>query len=231
MARASVLEPAGLYITWAVIANWGISLRRHRIALSLVAWIYLRRLRAATGNFTYYPWVSAGILSLSLLTGWFLSGGTPFILDVPVLIGFNFKGGLRLSPEFAALLIGLVTYTAAFIAEVIRAGIQAVNRGQIEAARALGLRYSQILSLIIFPQAMRVIIPPLISQYLNLVKNSSLAFFIGFSDLFFIGTTMINQAGRAIQVFLLVMAVYLVISLFTSLIMNEYNRRIQFVER
>jgi general L-amino acid transport system permease protein len=138
---------------------------------------------------------------------------------------------LYLTPEFAALLIGLVTYTAAFIAEVVRAGIQAVSRGQQEAARALGLNYRQVLSLVILPQALRVIIPPLISQYLNLIKNSSLAFFIGYPELFFIGKTTTNQAGRALQVILLVMAVYLAISLFTSLLLNIYNRRIQFAER
>lgn len=228
------LNQRGLYITWPQLSPTGgifIVTAAIGVTLSLAAWFYLRKLQAYSGKPTYYPWVSAGILILSLLTSWFLSGGDPFLFDVPVLTGFNFKGGLRLSPEFAALLIGLVTYTAAFIAEVIRAGIQAVSRGQIEAARALGLGYFQVLSLIVFPQALRIIIPPLISQYLNLVKNSSLAFFIGFADLFFIGTTMINQAGRAIQVFLLVMVVYLVISLITSLIMNLYNRRIQFVER
>jgi len=127
--------------------------------------------------------------------------------------------------------VGLVTYTAAFIAEVVRAGIQAVDRGQLEAARSVGLNYSQLLSLIIIPQAMRVIIPPLISQYLNLTKNSSLAIFIGYPELFFIGKTTINQAGRAIQVFAVIMAVYLSISLMTSLILNIYNRRIQLVER
>jgi general L-amino acid transport system permease protein len=129
------------------------------------------------------------------------------------------------------LLVGLVTYTAAFIAEVVRAGIQAVDRGQLEAARAIGLGYSQVLSLVIIPQALRVIIPPLISQYLNLTKNSSLAVFIGYPELFFIGKTTINQAGRAVQVIVLIMAVYLSISLVTSFILNIYNRRIQLVER
>jgi general L-amino acid transport system permease protein len=138
---------------------------------------------------------------------------------------------LRLSPEFAALLFGLTLYTAAFIAEVVRAGIQAVSRGQLEAARAVGLRYTQVLSLIIIPQAMRVIIPPLISQYLNLTKNSSLAVYIGYQELFAVGKVTINQAGRAVPVFIMVMATYLVISLLTSLVLNIYNRRIQFIER
>jgi general L-amino acid transport system permease protein len=150
---------------------------------------------------------------------------------VPALTGFNFEGGLRLTPEFTALLIGLVTYTAAFIAEVVRAGIQAVDRGQLEAARAIGLRPAEVLGLVILPQALRVIIPPLISQYLNLTKNSSLAFFIGYPELFSIGRIMINQAGRAVPVFAMIMVTYLMMSLLTSFILNVYNRRIQFVER
>lgn len=228
------LNQRGLYLTWPRLSASGAPFVYATVAgliFAGIVWILLRKRHAARGKPTYPGAISAAVLALSLLSGWFLAGGAPFVLDIPVLSGFNFKGGLRMSPEFSALLLGLVTYTAAFIAEVIRAGVQAVNPGQLEAARALGLRPLQVLSLVVFPQALRVIIPPLISQYLNLAKNSSLAFFIGFTDLFFIGTTMINQAGRAIQVFLLVMAIYLVISLFTSLLLNLYNRRIQFVER
>jgi general L-amino acid transport system permease protein len=144
---------------------------------------------------------------------------------------FNFDGGLRLTPEFVGLLVGLVIYTGAFIAEVVRAGILAVNKGQFEAARALGLTQMQVLRLVVFPQAMRVIIPPMISQYLNLTKNSSLAILIGYADVFFVGRTIINQSGRAVPVFLLIMAIYLTISLITSIIMNIYNRRVRLVER
>jgi general L-amino acid transport system permease protein len=129
------------------------------------------------------------------------------------------------------LLIGLAMYTAAFIAEVVRSGIQAVKKGQIEAAKAVGLRYPQVLSLIIIPQALRVIIPPLISQYLNLTKNSSLALVIGYQELFAIGKVTINQAGRAVPVFILIMATYLAISLLTSVVLNIYNKRVQFIER
>lgn len=228
------LNQRGLYMTWPRLTETGNIFLYSVIAaiiLATVAWILLRRIREATGRPTYFAAVSLALLVLIPAAGWFLSGGSPLSLDVPVLTGFNFRGGVNLTPEFSALLVGLVTYTAAFIAEVVRAGIQAVNRGQIEAARAVGLDYSQVLGLVIFPQALRVIIPPLISQYLNLTKNSSLAFFIGFSELFSIGRTTINQAGRALQVFLLVMAVYLAISLLTSLVLNIYNRRIQFVER
>jgi general L-amino acid transport system permease protein len=201
------------------------------LILAIVAWVYLRRMQERTGRSTYFAYVSLGIIIIIPIIGLVIAGGDPLEADVPVLSGFNFDGGYQLTPEFAALLVGLVMYTAAFIAEVVRAGIQAVDRGQLEAASAIGLSYSQLLSLVIIPQAMRVIIPPLISQYLNLTKNSSLAIFIGYPELFFIGKTTINQAGRAVQIFILIMAVYLSISLITSLILNIYNRRFQLVER
>ena len=137
---------------------------------------------------------------------------------------FNFEGGLRLTPEFAALLVGLVIYTASFIAEIVRAGIQSVPRGQVEAGQALGLSGFQRLRLVVLPQALRVIIPPLISQYLNLTKNSSLAIAIGYPDLFGVGRIMINQAGRAIPIFLLIMSVYLAVSLAYAIVGNLYNR-------
>lgn len=228
------LNQRGLFLTWPRLTEDGtifLIFTAAAFILSIAAWVVLRRIRETTGRSTYFGAVSLAMLVLLPALGWLLSPGTPLYLDVPTLSGFNFRGGVTLTPEFAALLIGLVTYTAAFIAEVIRAGIQAVNRGQLEAARAVGLDYSQILGLVILPQALRVIIPPLISQYLNLTKNSSLAFFIGFSELFYIGKTTINQAGRAVQVFVLIMGVYLVLSLLTSLVLNLYNRRIQFVER
>lgn len=228
------INQRGLYMVWPRLSPSGGAFAASALLgalLALVVWTSLRRLRETTGRPTCYGLASLCALALCLLLGWLLAGGAPLTWDVPSLSGFNFKGGQHLSPEFTALLIGLVTYTAAFIAEVVRAGIQSVQRGQLDAAKALGLNYFQVLSLVVFPQAMRVIIPPLISQYLNLIKNSSLAFFIGYPELFFIGKTTINQAGRAIQVFLLVMVVYLVISLPTSWGMNIYNRRIQIVER
>jgi len=228
------LSQRGLQLTWPRVTPNGwpfvISILL-AVILAIIVWVYLRRLQEKTGRSTYFSLVSLGILVILPLIGFLISGGKPLQADIPVLSGFNFSGGYQLTPEFAALLVGLVTYTAAFIAEVVRAGIQAVDRGQLEAARSVGLNYSQLLSLIIIPQAMRVIIPPLISQYLNLTKNSSLAIFIGYPELFFIGKTTINQAGRAIQVFAVIMAVYLSISLMTSLILNIYNRRIQLVER
>ena len=145
----------------------------------------------------------------------------------PELRGFNFVGGVRLIPEFVALLLALTTYTAAFIAEIVRAGILAVPRGQTEAALALGLRRGSTLRLIVVPQALRVIVPPLTNQYLNLTKNSSLAVAIGYPDLVavFAGTAL-SQTGQAIEIIAITMAVYLAISLFTSGLMNWYNMRL-----
>ena len=163
--------------------------------------------------------------------GWLVLPQPPLRITTPEIAAFNFKGGLVLTPEFMALLLGLVIYTAAFIGEVVRAGIQAVPRGQVEAARALGLSGRRTLQLVVFPQALRVIIPPLTSQYLNLTKNSSLAVAIGYPDLFAISGTIINQTGRAVEMIAIVMAVYLSVSLLTSIAMNWYNRRVRLVER
>jgi general L-amino acid transport system permease protein len=158
--------------------------------------------------------------------------GFPFTFDLPQRGRFNITGGLEVLPEFAALLFGLSIYTAAFIAEVVRAGMLAVSHGQTEAASALGLRPRMTLRLIVLPQAMRVIIPPLTSQYLNLIKNSSLAVAIGYPDLVQVFTgTVLNQTGQAVEVVAITMAVYLSISLATSLLMNAYNSRIALVER
>jgi general L-amino acid transport system permease protein len=155
-----------------------------------------------------------------------LAVGVPISFEHPQLRGFNFVGGVRLIPELVALLLALVTYTAAYIGEVVRAGILAVPRGQSEAAQALGLRRGLTLRLIIVPQALRVIIPPLTNQFLNLTKNSSLAVGIGYPDLFavFAGTTL-NQTHQAIEIIAITMAVYLTISLITSIAMNWYNAR------
>jgi general L-amino acid transport system permease protein len=179
------------------------------------------------------PQVVPSLLTMTLiaLIGWFALPQPPLALSLPEIAGFNFRGGQVLSPEFMALLIGLVIYTAAFIGEVVRAGIQAVPKGQIEAARALGLNPARTLRLVVFPQALRVIIPPVTNQYLNLTKNSTLAVAIGYPDLFAISGTIINQTGRAVEMIAVVMAVYLMLSLVTSLVMNWYNRRVRLVER
>jgi general L-amino acid transport system permease protein len=152
-------------------------------------------------------------------------------MDVPKLQGFNFSGGITISPEFSALLIGLVLYTSAFVAEVVRAGIQSVSRGQVEAAMAVGLRPVQVLHLVVLPQALRVIIPPLTSQMLNLIKNSSLAIAIGYPDFVSVANTTINQTGQAIEGVAMIMTVYLFFSLSTSVFMNWYNKKMALVER
>jgi len=170
-----------------------------------------------------------GLLLVIVAGAWIAT--SPLGLDVPVQERFNFVGGLTISPELTALLFGLVIYTAAFIGEVVRGGIQAVRRGQVEAAQAIGLSDRQTLRLVVFPQALRIIVPPLTSQYLNLAKNSSLAIAVGFADLFSVSRTMANQTGQPVSVIVLVMAAYLVISLLTSLVMNLYNRRVQVLER
>jgi len=228
------LNRRGIYLTWPRLTESGtpfVILLGIGIVLAIIAFITLRRRREISGQNTYYTQISLGILIVSGILGFIFSGGNPFQLSVPELQGFNFQGGLRLTPEFAGMFIGLTIYTAAFIAEVVRAGIQAVDRGQIEAARAVGLSTMQVLSLVVMPQALRVIIPPMISQYLNLTKNSSLALAIGFQDVFSVGKIAINQAGRAVPVFALVMLTYLSLSLLTSFVLNLYNRRIQFVTR
>lgn len=151
--------------------------------------------------------------------------------EIPVLEGTSLTGGLNLSPEFAALLTGLVLYTAAFIAEVVRAGIQSVSKGQWEAARALGLQSNRVMQLVIFPQALRVMIPPLTSEYLNLAKNSSLAIAIGYNDIFSVSNTTANQTGRSVEMILIVMSSYLIINLIIALLMNLFNQSVQLKER
>ncbi|MCV0403392.1 MAG: ABC transporter permease subunit [Chloroflexi bacterium] len=189
-----------------------------------------RREDAGKPSYRMRTIATAALFVLPVL-GWFAAGGQPLTFDLPVKERFNFAGGLRLSPEFSALLFGLVLYTAAFIGEVVRGGIQAVRRGQLEAARALGFTEGQTLRLVIFPQALRIIVPPLTSQYLNLAKNSSLAIAVGYPDLFKVGQTMANQTGQPVPVLIMIMGTYLAISLFTSLLMNIYNRRVQVLER
>src|SRR5690606_33387184 len=163
------------------------------------------------------------------LVAWLAAGGA-VQWQAPQLKGFNFQGGITLSPEFAALLIGLVLYTTAFVAEVVRSGIQAIGRGQWEAGRALGLPPAQVLRLVVLPQALRVIVPPMTSQYLNLTKNSSLAVAIGYPDIVSIANTTLNQTGQAIEGVLIIMAAYLTVSLSIAVLMNWYNRRIALVE-
>ncbi len=191
---------------------------------------WARRHQAGTGKTFPVFSVSLGILVILPLLVW-AAGGAPTTMSIPRLQGFNFQGGLNISPEFTALLLGLVLYTAAFVAEVVRAGIQSVSKGQREAALSIGLKPARVLNLVILPQALRVIIPPLTSQMLNLTKNSSLAVAIGYPDFVSVAGTTINQTGQAIEGVAMIMIVYLCLSLSTSAFMNWYNKRTALVER
>jgi general L-amino acid transport system permease protein len=223
-----ILVPAPVFGEGAGYVVWSVVLA---IVLTVAMRGWARRRQDRTGQ--TFPLLGVGLallIGLPLIA--LVATGFPVTFEAPQLRGFNFVGGLRLLPEFVALLIALSTYTAAFIAEVVRAGILAVPRGQSEAAFALGLRRSQMLRLIVVPQALRVIIPPLTNQYLNLTKNSSLAVAIGYPDLVavFAGTAL-NQTGQAIEIIAITMAVYLTLSLVTSALMNWYNARIRITER
>ena len=203
-------------------------------ALGLVALYFIRRRlvaqQVADGRTRHiWPYALALLIGLPALLSWIL--GASWTITMPELRGFNFVGGLTLAPEYFALLIALVTYTSAFIAEIVRSGIQAVDQGQWDAAKALGLRRSFMLRHIVLPQALRVIIPPMTSQYLNLAKNSSLAVAVGYQDIVSIANTTLNQTGQAIEAIALIMMVFLTISLSISLFMNWYNARIALVER
>ena len=206
---------------WALLAG---------ILLSLVWRAVVRNRQAATGEQWPLAAPTVGLIVGLPALAWAMMGA-PTAIEIPVLRGFDYQGGKVISPEFTALLIGLSTYTAAFIAEVVRAGILAVDRGQGEAAMALGLSPGQRLRLVTLPQALRVIIPPITSQYLNLTKNSSLAVAIGYPDLVAIANTTMNQTGQAIEAIAILMAVYLTISLAISVFMNWYNARVRLVER
>ena len=194
---------------------------------------FVRNVPILVQLFFWYAVITEGMPgpreALSPLPGVFLSNRglfLPSFTSVPELQGFNFVGGLQVSPEFAALLVGLAIYTAGFIAEIVRAGVLAVDRGQREAAHALGLTRAQAMRKVILPQALRVIVPPMTSQYLNLTKNSSLAVAIGYPDLVSIANTTMNQTGQAIEGIAIIMAVYLTISLSISAFMNWYNARV-----
>jgi general L-amino acid transport system permease protein len=228
------LNNRGLFIPQPIIGH-GFGWVEIAVAAGIVAtilfYVWARWRQEHTGQQAPVFTVAAGlIIGLPLVV--MALAGFPLTFDFPQGGRFNITGGVEVLPEFAALLFGLSLYTAAFIAEVVRAGILAVSRGQTEAAFSLGLQAGPTLRLIVVPQAMRVIIPPLTSQYLNLIKNSSLAVAIGYPDLVQVFTgTVLNQTGQAVEVVAITMAVYLTISLTTSLLMNIYNSRIALVER
>lgn len=228
------LSQRGFAITWprsAVSAAWWWVVVLGALGTIWLARRWRRRVEARTGAPARGVAWSVALAGLWLVLAWRVMPQPPFGLDAPVIERFRYRGGMQLTPEFTALLLGLVTYTAAYIAEVFRTGLQAVARGQREAALAVGLREPQVLWLVILPQALRVIIPPLTSQFVNLAKNSSLAIYIGYPDLFNVSLTIGNQTGQFVVLTAMVMAVYLTLSLLTSLVMNLYNRHIQLVER
>jgi general L-amino acid transport system permease protein len=227
------LSQRGLTMPWPEAhAGWSGALLGLVLAfVATLLWSRVARSVQARSGKALPVLVPAVALFVALpLAGWALFGA-PTAFSQPVLGGFDFEGGKNVSPEFTALFIGLSTYTAAFIAEIVRGGILAVPRGQTEASEALGLSRGQRLRLVILPQALRVMIPPMTSQYLNLTKNSSLAVAIGYPDLVSVSNTTLNQTGQAIEAITLMMAVYLTLSLAISALMNWYNHRVKLVER
>ncbi|MCU0932480.1 MAG: ABC transporter permease subunit, partial [Serpentinimonas sp.] len=184
----------------------------------------------ATGQIGDRIWAPIALVVVLALVGWAI-GGMPTQFDVPEQLIFMVDGGMAATPEFLTVLIGLTIYTAAFVAEVVRGGIQSVSSGQVEAASALGLNPGQTMNLVVLPQALRVIIPPLTNQYLNLTKNSSLAVAVGYPDVVSVANTTINQSGRAVECIAIIMLVYLSTSLSTSVFMNWYNARKAIKER
>ena len=206
-----------------VLAGTGLAL-----GISILLNIWNKHRQNTTGKTFPVYYISLAILIILPFSIW-LIGGAPTELNIPQLQRFNFQGGLFLSPEFLSLLFGLVLYTSAFMAEIVRAGILSVKKGQWEAARSLGLNSVQTMRLIILPQALRVIIPPMTSQLLNLTKNSSLAMAVGYPDFVSVANTSINQTGQAVELISLIMLVYLTFSLSTSFFMNWYNKRVALV--
>ncbi|HAS6940709.1 TPA: ABC transporter permease subunit [Vibrio parahaemolyticus] len=234
LGEAIFLNVRGLYFP-APVFNEGSGVVIAAFVIGLIATIsisiWARNKQRLTGQQTPMGRIGLGLLVGLPLLVYFVSG-MPISLEYPQLKGFNFKGGISIIPELAALLLALSVYTAAFIAEIVRSGINAVSHGQTEAAMSLGLPRAKTLKLVVIPQALRIIIPPLTSQYLNLTKNSSLAMAIGYPDLVsvFAGTTL-NQTGQAIEIIAMTMGVYLTLSLLTSALMNLYNRKVALVER
>ena len=215
---------------WSPAYGWVLAACAVGIAAT-AAWARAQRLRQErTGaRLPVWPVGLALVLGLPALT--WAALGAPFAPDVPALHGFNFQGGALLSPEYFALTLGLVLYTTSYIAEIVRSGILAIPAGQWEAGAALGLSRGTVLRQVVLPQTLRIVVPPMTSQFLNLTKNSSLAVAIGYQDVTSIATTVLNQTGQAIEGIAYVMAVYLTISLGISLFMNWYNARIALVER
>lgn len=216
-------KTAGSFI-WMVLMVVG-------IALSIFLWKYMLKKQVETGKKRYPGLWAGGTLLIMSILAYIITTDVPFTMTLPTIGERSFIGGYRMSPEFSAILIGLVIYTSTYIGEIIRGGILSVPKGQVEASKALGLKSSTMMRLVIFPQAIRIIIPPVTSQYLNLIKNSSLAIAVGYQEVVSIGETINNQTGRAIESITIMILVYLTFSLLTSLFMNIFNKYSQIVER
>ena len=230
----SFLSNRGFYVP-KPIAEIGIEVVYLALVISIIFAIlfskYAKKLQENTGKQMPVFWINFLVI-LALPSIAFLASGKPITLSIPALKGFNFQGGLHLSPELIALTFALAIYTAAFIAEIVRAGILAIHTGQREAAESIGLKPNKVMNLVILPQARRVIIPPLTSQYLNLTKNSSLAIAIGYMDLVAtLGGISLNQTGREMETMVLVLLIYLSVSLSISSFMNWYNHKVKLVDR
>jgi general L-amino acid transport system permease protein len=234
LGEAIFLNVRGLYFPAPVFES-GSSVVIGALVLGVIATVFINiwanNKQRLTGQQTPMGRIALGLCVGLPVVVYFLMG-SPITAEYPELKGFNFRGGVSIIPELAALLLALSIYTASCIAEIVRSGINAVSHGQTEAAMSLGLPRSRTLKLVVIPQALRIIIPPLTSQYLNLTKNSSLAMAIGYPDLVsvFAGTTL-NQTGQAIEIIAMTMGVYLTLSLLTSALMNIYNRKVALVER
>ncbi|GHC25315.1 ABC transporter permease [Gemmobacter nanjingensis] len=221
MVAVPAAHPAHGWMGWALVLG---------VILTLIGLRLARRHRENTGK--YVDMLGPGLaLVLGLPLAVWLFAGAPHAISFPEPKGFSFVGGSALSPEFFALMLGISLYSSGFIAEIVRAGIQATPKGQVEAARSISLRPRFILRYVILPQALRVIVPPLTSQYVSLIKNSSIAVVVGYPDLVNIGNTVMNQTGQAVEAIAVMMLVYLIISLVTSLLMNFYNRLVAIKER
>jgi len=227
LSKGGLNFPAPIWAPGYAWALWGL-LAGLALAVLYRRWTHQRF--EATGQIRSMLWVPLALVLLTGVLGW-LAGGAPSEFNVPFKGEFAVEGGSSLTPEFIALLMGLTIYTAAFVAEVVRGGIQSVARGQSEAAAALGLSKGQEMRLVMLPQALRVIIPPMTNQFLNLTKNSSLAVAIGYPDVVSISNTTINQTGRAVECIAIVMLIYLTTSLSTSALMGWYNKRAAIQER
>jgi general L-amino acid transport system permease protein len=228
------LSNRGVYTIWGTPTEsftWWIFAVAAGAASAIVLRIVLSRRQQRTGQRSYS--IVAPLLALVLIPsiGWFVGGAAPLVADFPKLVGTNFRGGLRLTPEYFSIVAVLTLYIATYIGEIVRAGIQSVDRGQLDAARAVGLTQTNIFWHVVMPQALRVIVPPTISQYINLTKGTALAIVVGFSDVFVVTRNIIEQSGRSVPMFLLLIVAYLLIAVVYAIVGNIYNYRTRIVER